>query len=174
MRRKTGVAVLLLAGAIVPAASAHISPSPSSAPAGQTTIVGFTIGHGCDGSPTRSVSIQIPAGVTSAKPKPKPGWRVTIQRGKLPVPVRDTDGNKITTGVRSVTWSGGGLPDSLFDTFELRLAMPNTPGKTVYFPLVQRCSRGLYRWIKIPVAGKAEPDTPAPGVALVKSSGSHD
>ena len=32
-------------------------------------MIGFIIGHGCDGSPTRSVTIRIPAGVTAAKPR---------------------------------------------------------------------------------------------------------
>ena len=59
------------------------------------------------------------------------------------------------------------------DTFELRLGMPNTPGKTLYFPTVQRCVKGVHRWIQIPVKGKAEPESPAPGVTLVKSTGGH-
>ena len=142
--RKALVIVAVAASALVAVgvATAHIGTTPSEAPAGQTTVVGFTVGHGCEGSPTRSVSIRIPAGVTSAKPKPKPGWRITIQRGRLPQPVKDFEGNTVTRGVLSVTWSGGNLPDAYYDTFELRLGMPNTPGKTLYFPTVQRCARG--------------------------------
>jgi uncharacterized protein YcnI len=165
----TGVA-LLLAGA----AAAHVGTIPGKAPAGQTSEIGFAIGHGCDGSPTRSVSIRIAAGITSAKPKPKPGWRITIKRGKLPQPVKDFEGNTVTRGVLSVTWSGGSLPDAYYDTFELRLGMPSTPGKTLYFPTVQRCAKGLYRWIQIPKKGQGEPEFPAPEVTLVKSTGDHD
>ena len=157
----------------VSAASAHVATDPGKAPAGQSTTVGFGIGHGYEGSPTRSVSIQIPAGVTSAKPVPKPGWKITIKRGKLPQPVKDFAGKTVTVGVLSVTWSGGNLRDDHYDTFELRLGMPNTPGKTLYFPTVQRCTKGVYRWIQIPKAGQAEPEEPAPGVLLVKSSGGH-
>ena len=69
-----------------------------------------------------------------------------------------------------VTWSGGRLADAWYDTFELRLGMPNTPGKTLWFPTVQRCVKGLHRWIEIPQKGKAEPESPAPGVTLVKST----
>ena len=69
-----------------------------------------------------------------------------------------------------VTWSGGRLADAWYDTFELRLGMPNTPGKTLWFPTVQRCVKGVHRWIEIPQKGKAEPEEPAPGVTLVKSS----
>ena len=166
-------AVVVSALVAVGVATAHIGTTPGQAPAGQTTVVGFTVGHGCEGSPTRSVSIRIPAGVTAAKPKPKPGWRIAIQRGTLPKPVKDFEGNTVTRGVLSVTWNGGNLPDAYFDTFELRLGMPNTPGKMLYFPTVQRCAKGLTRWIQIPKRGQAEPDAPAPGVMLVKSSGGH-
>ncbi len=158
---------------VVGTAAAHVGTTPSKAPAGQTSVIGFTIGHGCDGSPTRSVTIRIAAGVTSAKPKPKAGWRITIKRGKLPQPVKDFNGNTITTGVLQVTWSGGNLPDAWFDTFELNLGMPNTPGKTLFFPTVQRCAKGVHRWIEIPRKGQPEPEAPAPGVTLVKSSGGH-
>jgi uncharacterized protein YcnI len=119
------------------------------------------------------VSIQIAAGVTSAKPQAKSGWRLAIKRGKLPQPVKDFHGNTVTTGVLQVTWSGGNLPDSQFDTFNILLGMPNSPGKTVYFPTVQRCAKGVIRWIQIPKKGQPEPESPAPGVTLVKSSGGH-
>lgn len=168
---------LLLAGSavtglvVIGVASAHVGTNPSKAPAGQTSVIGFLIGHGCDGSPTRSVSIQLPAGITAAKPRPKPGWKIAIKRGKLPVPIKDFDGNTVTTGVLAITWSGGSLADAWYDAFEIRLGMPNTPGKTLYFPTVQRCTKGVHRWIEIPRKGQPEPEEPAPGVALVKSSG---
>ena len=87
--------------------SAHVIAAPWKAhrPA-RFQAVGFTVGHGCEGSPTKSVSIQIPAGVISAKPQPKPGWKLTLKKGKLPVP-GTLFGEKITTGLLSVTWSGG-------------------------------------------------------------------
>jgi uncharacterized protein YcnI len=117
------------------------------------------------------VSIRIPAGVTAAKPRPKPGWKLTVRKGRLPQPVRDFAGNLVRRGVLEVTWSGGRLLDDHYDSFELRLGMPNTPGRTLWFPTVQRCVRGVHRWIAIPRAGQPEPDEPAPGVRLVRSSG---
>ena len=158
------VAVATAALAVVGAAAAHVGTTPAKAPAGQTSEIGFVVGHGCEGSPTRSVSIRIAAGVTSAKPKPKPGWRLSIRRGRLPQPVKDFAGNTVTRGVLEVTWSGGNLPDAHYDTFELRLGMPSTPGRTIYFPTVQRCAKGVNRWIAIPRRGQPEPEEPAPGV----------
>lgn len=164
-----------LVGLIVVAGSAaHVEPAVDKAPAGGSTIIPFVVPHGCDGSPTRSISFQIAAGITSAKPQAKPGWKLTIVRGKLPQPVKDFAGNTVTRGVLSVTWSGGTLPDSQFDTFNILLGMPNTPGKTVYFPAVQRCAKGVTRWIEIPKKGQDEPAHPAPGVTLTKSTGNQD
>jgi uncharacterized protein YcnI len=174
MRRTSLIAVAAAAAlAVIGAASAHVGTTPDEAPAGQTSVIGFTIGHGCDGSPTRSVTIRLPAGITSAKPRPKPGWKITLKKGKLPQPVKDFDGNTVTRGVLEVTWSGGRLLDDWYDTFELRLGMPDTPGKTLWFPTVQRCVKGVHRWIQIPRSGQPEPEEPAPGVKLVKSSGGH-
>ncbi len=105
---------------VIGTAAAHVGTTPSQAPAGQTTVIGFTIGHGCEGSPTRSVSIRLPAGITSAKPRPKAGWTIQVKRGRLPQPVKDFEGNTIRNGVLEVTWRGN-LPDAYYDTFELRL-----------------------------------------------------
>jgi len=167
---------LIAAGAAtlaVPAALAHVSPTQSTAAAGSSAIIGFTIGHGCEGSPTRQVTIQIPAGVTSVKPQPKAGWRITIKRGKLPEPVKDFAGSIVTVGVLEVTWTGGPLPDAYFDTFNLRLGMPPKAGKTLYFKTVQRCAKGVERWIQIPVKGQDEPEAPAPAVTVTKATGGH-
>jgi uncharacterized protein YcnI len=170
---------LLIAGAASAAllttatvGSAHVSPTMESAPAGSTQAIGFTIGHGWEGSPTTSVSIQIPAGVISAKPQPKAGWKLTLKKGKLPQP-GTLFGEKITTGLLSVTWSGGRLRDDMFDQFFLRIAVPNKVGKTLWFPTVQRCAKGVHRWIEIPQKGKPEPESPAPGVLITKASGGH-
>ena len=163
----TAVAALIAIGT----ATAHVGARPGTAPAGGSSLIAFGVGHGCEGSPTTSVSIRIPAGVTSAKPRPKPGWRLSIRKGRLPQPVKDFAGNTVTRGVVDVTWSGGRLLDDHYDAFEINLGMPNTPGKMLYFPTVQRCVRGVHRWIAIPTKGQPEPDEPAPGVRLVRTSG---
>ena len=166
-------AATLAALAVIGTATAHVGTDPATAPAGSTSIIGFVVGHGCEGSPTTSVSIRIPAGVTAAKPRPKPGWSISVRKGRLPQPVKDFAGNTVTRGVLEVTWRGGRLLDDHYDSFELRLGMPNTPGKMLWFPTVQRCVKGVHRWITIPRAGRPEPEEPAPGLRLVKSSGAH-
>ena len=155
--RRTTLAVITLASLALVAvgvATAHIDPTPPKALVGGTTTVAFTVEHGCDGSPTRSLAMRMPIGLTSAKPVPKAGWKITVTlAGKQ---------------VRLVTWRGN-LPDSRSSRFAIRLGMPNAPGRTLYFPAVQRCTRGVIRWIEIPRRGQPEPEHPAPGVTLVRS-----
>jgi periplasmic copper chaperone A len=85
--------------------------------------VGFTVEHGCDGSATVQLDVRLPEGVSGVVPEPPAGW---------------------TSGVdgRVVTFSGGPLPDDVEGTFRVRMALPATPGATIYFPFVQRCEQG--------------------------------
>jgi periplasmic copper chaperone A len=173
MRRLFMAITAVAALGAVAAAGAHVTPSPGSAAAGSFQLVAFQVGHGCEGSPTKSVTVRIPAGVIYAKPQVKPGWRISLKKGKLPEP-GTLFGSKVTTGVLSVTWSGGTLPDSYYDTFNIYLMVPNKAGKTIYFPTVQRCVKGVHRWITIPQEGKPEPEEPAPGLKITKAEGGHD
>jgi uncharacterized protein YcnI len=169
-------AVLLLtsvAGLVVaPVAAAHVTANPSSGEAGSYAMIAFRVPHGCEESPTTSLTIRIPAGIVSVAPQAVPGWRVTTKEGKLPEPV-EAEGETITEGVRQVTWTGGPLGAHQFTDFGISMRLPDTPGDTVYFPAVQRCQQGMTRWIQIPVDGEPEPDEPAPGVELTAGSGGH-
>jgi uncharacterized protein YcnI len=160
--------VALLAAASV--GSAHIEPLVGHASAG--SFIPFTLGvpHGCDGSPTKSITVSMPAGVIYAKPQPKQGWKLSMTKGKLPEG-GTLFGEKVTTGVRTVTWSGGALKDDQWDSFTVYLMVPSKVGKTIYFPVVQRCAKGVTRWIQIPQKGKPEPEHPAPGLTITKATG---
>lgn len=168
--KRTILVVLAAALAVPGAALAHVTANPSEAPAGGFAMISFRVPHGCDGSGTTGLSISIPAGVISVTPQAVPGWEVTTKESELAEPV-ESEGETITEGVTEVTWTGGPLPDHEFTDFGLSMKMPDTTGKTIWFPIVQRCEQGETSWIKIPVAGQEEPDTPAPGVTLVASSG---
>jgi uncharacterized protein YcnI len=167
-------AVLLLASvaALVaaPVAAAHVTANPSTGAAGSFAMIAFRVPHGCEESPTTSLTIQIPAGVVSVSPQAVPGWTVTTKEGTLPEPV-ESEEETITEGVTEVTWSGGSLSPHQFTDFGLSLKLPDTPDETVYFPAIQRCKQGVTRWIEIPVEGQPEPDAPAPGVELTASTG---
>ncbi len=168
----TIAALTLLAGP----AFAHVTANPGEAEAGGFARFAFRVSHGCDGSPTTALSIQIPDGMTSVKPEFIPGWEVETVIGELAEPV-ESHGETITEGVREVTWAGGPpIPDDQFFEFGLSARMPDgEPGDVVYFPNVQTCEQGETAWIQIPAEGEDghDLDEPAPGVTLVAAEDGH-
>lgn len=148
--RLLGAAAIIVAGlAVASPAFAHIDPDPSDAQAGSEVSVGFTVQHGCDGSPTVQLDMRLPDGVSAPTAEPPDGWTGQV------------DGNV-------VTFEGGPLPDDQELTFRVRMILPPTPDTTIYFPFVQRCEVGEIRWIDIPSDGSsADLDEPAPAMQLI-------
>lgn len=150
--------VLAALGAVVAAVvgaapvSAHIDPDPSQAPAGSVQSIGFTVEHGCDGSPTVRLDMRLPDGVRDPVPEPPEGWTGSVA--------------ETTDGV-VVTFEGGPLPDDVEGTFRVQLLLPRAEGATLYFPFVQRCEVGEIRWIDVPTDGSSgELAEPAPALLL--------
>jgi periplasmic copper chaperone A len=168
---RIGAAVIAAAAAFwaVQAASAHVTVEPAELQAGYT-YAEFSVPHGCDGSPTTRLSVQIPPGIASVKPQEVAGWRIATEEGTLPEPV-SIFGEETTEGVTEVRWTGGPLPDSHLQRFGLSLFVSDTlAGQTVFFPAVQQCEEGVHRWIAIPVEGEEEPEEPAPGISILASA----
>jgi uncharacterized protein YcnI len=157
MNRKIGIAAALAAGVmgLAPPATAHVGTLPSEVHKGGTFEVGFGIGHGCEGSPTVAVRLQVPDGVSSVRPVVKPGWTIELVK----------DGDRVT----QVNWTGGSVDDALYDRFTIRGQIEDRVAdeSVVYFPIVQECAVGVHRWISIPAEGQPEPDEPAPGVTVL-------
>jgi uncharacterized protein YcnI len=167
MRKLLVVATMVVAGLIAAApAWAHVTVSPGEASADGYSKLDFSVGHGCDGSPTVEVSIQIPAGVASVTPEVAPGWEITVEEGTLPEPLEVND-ETVTEGVTSVTWSGGSLDAHQLQLFGMNVRIAAEAGETLYFPVVQTCEEGENAWIEIPEAGGEEPESPAPALTLV-------
>lgn len=141
--------VLLLAGT----ASAHIDPTPAAVEAGAEATVAFGVEHGCDGSPTVELQIQIPDGVTDAQPVDQDGWTASTADG--------TDG-------QVVTFADGSLDPETPADFAITFTAPTAPG-TINFPIVQTCEVGQLDWIEIPVEGQEEPEHPAPAVLVTSA-----
>ena len=152
-------------------AFAHATIETKQAPADSYYKLVMRVPHGCDGSPTLKVRIQIPDGVTGVKPQPKAGWKLEIVKGKLPQPIDDGHGGQITEGVKEVIWTGQ-LPDEYYDEFAMRMKLPDRPGETLNFATVQECKKGVARWIEVPEAGKSMEDYahPVPQVKLLPKS----
>jgi uncharacterized protein YcnI len=178
MNTKTTLAVAVCGALALPAAAqAHVTANPGQAPAGGYAKFDFRVPHGCEGAPTRAVTVRLPEGATSVKPQEVAGWEITMETGKLPQPI-EQHGETITEGVREVTWRGGPLPDAHMQEFGLSLKLPEGAGagQTLYFPTVQRCPGGqAERWIQVPSAGE-DPEaleSPAPAVVLTAAEDEH-
>ena len=158
-------------------ASAHITLETGKAPIGAAYKAVFRIPHGCDGSATIKLRVEIPAGVIEVKPQPKPGWQVETVKGTYAAALT-LEGTKLTTGVKEVVWSGGKLPDEFYDEFVFEAFLTDSlpSGTTIYFPVIQQCETRIERWIEIPEPGKTPDDYEhaAPALALVPNAGSDD
>ena len=162
-----------LASAALLAASqafAHVTLETKQAVIGSGYKAVFRVPHGCSGSPTIKLRVQIPEGVISAKPMPKPGWTLEIVKGKYKTSY-DFYGTPLSEGTKEVSWSGGKLSDDNYDEFVINtyLTAGLPANSTLYFPVVQECETGVHRWIEIPTEGKTADDyeTPAPGLKLM-------
>ena len=160
----------------VPPAFAHVALENRQAMIGSSYKAVFEVPHGCEGSATVRLRVQIPEGVVAAKPMPKAGWTLEIVKGKYAAEY-DYHGAKVSDGVREVVWSGGKLPDDNYDEFIINTFLTDAlkPNAVLYFPVVQECEQGISRWTDIPPEGDAghmhdHGKFPAPGVKLLSKS----
>lgn len=152
----------ILAGAIFAlsapvAASAHVSVEPASTAAGAYTVLTFANAHGCDGSPTTKITIDIPSGIDSVSPTINPGWTAA----------KVMDGDR----VGQVTYTAQTpLEDGYRTTFALSLQLPaEAEGETLAFPVLQSCSIGETSWNELAVEGEDEPEHPAPAITVTEA-----
>jgi len=129
-------------------ASAHVTLETAQAAAGSYHKTVLRVPHGCGGSATVKLRVQIPEGMISVKPQPKPGWQLDMVQGDYDQAYH-LHGARITSGVREVVWTGGPLPDDQFDEFAFMvyLAEDLAEQERVYLPVVQECEQGVERWI---------------------------
>ncbi len=164
--------VLLMAAALLSgAASAHIVLAEDEAASGSYYAGAFRVGHGCDGKATTSVKIALPEGVLTARPRPKTGWTIDIEKAPLAAPVKGEGGREITERVAAITWTGSLDPD-YFDVFEIMMKLPQSEGP-IYFPTVQSCGDEVLSWTDIPAAGQAWHDVPHPAPILTLIASGH-
>jgi len=164
-------AMLAVATLVASSASAHITLQNREATIGAFYKAVFVVPHGCAGSATTKIRVQIPDGVIDVKPMPKPGWNIETVKAKYAKPYDFFHGGKLTEGVKEVDWSGGKLPDDFYDEFVLSMFLTDDlkPDTMLYFPTVQECEQGINRWIEISIdPGHAqESKRPAPGLKLL-------
>jgi uncharacterized protein YcnI len=148
-------AMLALAGG----AQAHVSASPKEAVAGSYQVVRFGVGHACTGADaTTALRLEIPEGMPAARPQPKAGWTLSIERG-----AGGPD------AVKAIVWRGR-LPVDQFEEFVVMLRLPDKPG-ALFIPAVQTCGTAETRWSDIPPMDAApRPEHPAPSIRLLPAS----
>ena len=138
------------------------------APAGASYKAAFKVGHGCGASPTRQIAVDIPAGMRGARPMPKPGWTLDVQREKLAQPYT-SHGRSITDDVVRVTWTAKTpedmLPNAHYDEFVLVATTPEKAGP-VYWPVRQVCAEGRNDWTEVPKPGQKLHDLKSPAALL--------
>jgi uncharacterized protein YcnI len=142
----------------------HATFERTEAPADTYHKATLRVPHGCQGSPTLRVRVQIPPGVISVKPQPKAGWELSIRKAPLATAVT-VEGRTISEGVVEVAWSGR-LLDEHLEEFGIMMKLPDSPGQTLYFNTVQECEKGVHRWIEVPAAGQLGQRLKEPAPAL--------
>lgn len=165
-------ACALLSALVATSASAHVVFDEPEARANSYYAGFLRVSHGCGDSPTVALRVEIPAGINTARPQPKPGWTIEIEREPLAAPIRSEYG-EITERVRAVTWRGR-LEADHFDQFGLMLRLPDQAGP-LYFRAIQTCESGERRWIDIPASGQAwhAVESPAPVLTVTRPEAAH-
>jgi periplasmic copper chaperone A len=147
MMRKS-LLLLSTAGALVSAsASAHVVMEKWEAYAGYQTFMTLAVPHGCGAAPTTEIRLKVPDGIGVIAPAPEAGWKLSMVRKKLDQPRPGEGGRMVTEVVDEVVWTGGNLPTDQLGRFHFLAMMPNTPGKTLYFKTIQKCSEGETKWV---------------------------
>lgn len=162
--------LLLVLALLAAPAAAHIVIEPAAAPAGGYYAGRFRVGHGCGTAATTALRVELPAAIISARPQPKPGWTVEIERVPLAQAVRG-EGGEIRERVAAITWRGR-LPADQFDEFGMMFKLPAEAG-ALYFPAVQSCDGKEQRWTTVPAAGQDWHGVPNPAPVLTVTS-SHE
>lgn len=149
-RRLLAVIALALVSLLTwaPSAWAHVELDPGEAVAGSTQTLTFRFHHGKDGTATTGLVVQLPDGATLVE-----------------VPAVEGFVSNVDDDERTVTWSGGSVPDGTEAELPIVVELPRTPG-VVLFPTIQVTEAGELAWIE-QAESEAEDASPAPRLTLV-------
>lgn len=164
----------LLAMVAAGSASAHVEIAEGEVAAGSEAVLTLQVSHGCQGSATTELRIQMPESIPAVTPTRNAFYSVDKKTEALDPPIQDSHGEDITERVSEVVDTAiTPLPDGYRDTFELSMQIPDdAAGTTLYFPTIQTCEEGETAWIEIPAAGQDEEEleAPAPSVQVVEAA----
>jgi uncharacterized protein YcnI len=141
---RNAIVVLMLLGlALVPAAAAHVEPTPEKVTAGTQARITLSV-EGEESVPAVRLTVQMAPGVTDVVPHAAGGWTPSVHG-------------------RVVTWSGGKIQEGDAGKFSFTARFPDSAGKVLVFPSLVTYQNGdVVHWI-----GAEASDTPAPRITLI-------
>jgi len=162
MKQRFAALITGTAVSLVPClADAHVVIASGYAYANTSQEIAFGVGHGCAGSDTYRVRIEIPAGVTAVRAQTSDFGRATVEQ--------DAAKNVI-----AVTWQKAEADaldsDSNYYKLLLRLKVPNAPFSTIIFPTHQTCLAADGTFTTVDWVAETETDggaSPAPKLTIV-------
>ena len=160
---------------IAAAASAHVKVSGVDAVQGGSGVITFRVPSESDTASTVELRITFPASYpfTEVDTQPKAGWKATVITKPLAHPLKDDDGDTITSYVSQVDFKAqspaAGIPPGEFDLFNLSVGtFPKVPSMS--FAALQTYSNGQQvNWDEQSANG-AEPEHPAPVLQLAAAN----
>ncbi|GAA4445470.1 YcnI family protein [Phytohabitans houttuyneae] len=180
-RMVAGLGVAVLAGVVAAVgagaapASAHVTVNPREATQGGYAKLAFRVPNERDNASTTKVEVNIPpeTAIASVSVRPTPGWTATVERGKLPTPLK-AHGEDITEAVVKITWTaaaGSEVKPGQFQEFEVSAGPLPEVDRIVFKALQTYSNNEIVRWIEEPAAaGGEEPEHPAPVLKLAKAA----
>lgn len=170
----SGSAALGIVALTAGAASAHVTVTPNTTAAGAYAVLTFSVGHGCEGSPTTKLAIAMPEEIPQVTPTVNPNWTIEKVAEELDEPVADAHGNEITERIAQVVYTAKTpLVDGYRDTVALSVQLPDAAGETLAFPVVQTCVEGQTGWTETTADGEdaEELELPAPVLTITEATG---
>jgi uncharacterized protein YcnI len=155
-------------------ASAHVGVLPDSTISGHEAQLTFRVPDESDTANTIKLVVTLPQDrpFTDVSTQPMPGWTATVTEAPLPKPV-NVAGATVTKAPHTVTWTalpGGKIAPGEYENFYLATDALPAAGEMV-LPVAQYYSDGtVVRWAEPTVAGKAEPEHPAPVFTVTAAS----
>ena len=175
LRAAAALGVVGAAVAMASPVSAHVGVDADEIEAGAATPLGFSFSHGCGDEPTTSLRFEIPATVNQAVPQAHAGWDVEIETEELAEPVEGAHGSTITERPAIISFTardGFAVPNGVRDTVTITVTAPEDEG-LLHFKVIQGCGDVSNDWIEEWDGTGEEPESPAPSVMVVASSGDH-
>ena len=164
-------ALLLGSAAFAESASAHVKVSGTDAVQGGYGVITFRVPSESATASTTGLVVTFPSATpfTSVDVQPKAGWTATVKKAPLPKPLKNDDGDVVTTYVSQVdyeaTAKATAIPPGEFDMFNVSAGpLPEAPSMS--FAVLQTYSDGsTVNWDEKSADG-AEPEHPAPVLQL--------